>query len=49
MSLLLCTVSTLQKFECARKPTYPQDLREQQRPYQLFPNEDDLPLEDAAF
>jgi hypothetical protein len=36
-------------FEGVRKPTYPQDLREQQRPYQPFPNGDDLLLcEDAA-
>jgi hypothetical protein len=30
----------------ARKPTYPQNLLKQQRPYQPFPNEDDR--EDAA-
>ena len=29
-------------FEDVRRPTYPQDIREQQRLYRPFPNEDDL-------
>ena len=27
----------------SRRPTYPQDLRKEQRPYQPFPNGDDVP------